>query len=198
MNMSAILSADEKILLWLNGLVGRAPLFDEFMSVIGDDFFIVTCLALSIIALWFGARSLSQRKRNQRAVVATAFAVALTCLWILLAMDIFHRPRPSEVHTISLLGYLRADTSFPSEFAAVSFAFATAVWMGNRKAGVVSGCLALLWCFGRVYCGIHYPLDIVAGALIGILTAFLVSKLLHMISGIPNSIIRFFEWSHLA
>jgi undecaprenyl-diphosphatase len=196
--MSAILSADEKILLWLNGLVGRVPPFDEFMSVIGDDFFIVTCLALSIIALWFGARNSSQRKRNQRAVVAAALAVALTCLWILLANDIFHRPRPSEVHTISLLGYLRIDTSFPSEFAALAFAFATAVWMENRTAGIAIGFLAFFWCFGRVYCGIHYPSDIVAGALIGILTAFLVSKLLHIFSGIPNSIIRFFEWSHLA
>ena len=198
--MSAILSADEKILLWLNGLVGRVPPFDEFMSVIGDDFFIVTCLALSMIALWFGARSLSQRKRNQRAVVATAFAVALTCLWFNLftIFDVFNRPRPSEVHAISLLTYFHEDSSFPSEIAAVAFAFATAVWMGNRKAGIVIGCLAFLWCFGRVYCGIHYPLDIVAGALIGILTAFLVSKLLQMISGIPNSIIRFFEWSHLA
>ena len=196
--MSAILYADEKILLWLNGLVGRVPLLDELMSVIGDDFFIVTCLALSVIALWFGARSLSQRKRNQRAVVASAFAVALTCLWILLATDIYQRPRPSEVHMISLLGYLHVDSSFPSECAAIAFTFATAVWIENRKAGIVIGCLAFLWCLGRVYCGIHYPLDIVAGALIGILTAFLVSKSLHMISCIPNSIIRFFEWSHLA
>lgn len=196
--MSAILSADEKILLWLNGLVGRVPLFDRFMSIIEDDFFIVTCLALSMIALWFGARSLSQRKRNQRAVVATACAVALTCLWILLTPDIFHRPRPSEVHTISLLTYFHEGYSFPSEIAAVASAFATAVWMGNRKAGIVLACVAFLWSFGRVYGGNHYPLDIVAGALIGILTAFLVSKLLHTISGIPNSIIRFFEWFHLA
>jgi undecaprenyl-diphosphatase len=193
-----MLYADEKILLWLNGLVGRAPLFDEFMSVIGDDFFITTCLALSVIALWFGARRLNQRKRNQRAVVAAAFAVVLTCLWILLTTDIFHRLRPSEVYAISLLGYLHEDYSFPSETAAVAFAFATAIWMENRKAGIAIGCLAFLWCFGRVYCGIHYPLDIVAGALIGILTAFLVSRLLNKISSIPNSIIRFFEWSHLA
>jgi len=196
--MSAILSADEKILLWLNGLVGQIPLFDRFMSVIVDDFFIPTCLALSMIALWFGARSLSQRKRNQRAVVATAFAVALTCLWILFTPDIFHRPRPSEVHTINLLTYFHEDYSFPSEIAAVAFAFATAVWMGNRKAGIVLACVAFLWSFGRVYSGNHYPLDIVAGALIGILTAFLVSKLLYKISGIPNSFIRFFEWLFLA
>ena len=196
--MYAILYADETILLWLNGLVGRIPLFDELMSVIGDDFFIVTCMALSVIALWFGARSLSQRKRNQRAVIASAFAVVLVCLWILLLTDIIQRPRPSEVHAINLLGYLRVDPSFPSEFAAVAFAFATPVWIENRKAGIAIGCLAFLWCFGRVYCGIHYPLDILAGALIGILTAFLVSKLLNKISSIPNSIIRFFEWSHLA
>jgi undecaprenyl-diphosphatase len=198
--MSAILSADEKIFLWLNGLVGHVPMFDNLMSIIGDDFFIITCFALSMIALWFGARRLEQRKLNQKTLVATSIAVALTCLWIYIfrISDFLYRPRPSEDYDITVLTYLHEGSSFPSETAAVAFTFATAVWIGNRKAGIVIGILAILWCFGRIYCGTHYPLDIVAGALIGILTAFIVSKLLQIISGAPNSIIRFFEWLHLA
>ena len=198
--MSAILSADEKILLWLNGLVGRIPVFDNLMIVIGDDFFTVTCLALSLIALWFGARSLEQRKLNQKTAVATSFTVALTCLWVFIfrISDFLYRPRPYEDYEIIVLTYRHEGSSFPSETAAVAFAFATAVWIGNRKAGIVIGILAILWCFGRVYGGMHYPLDIVAGALIGILTAFIVSKLLQIISVTPNSIIRFFEWLYLA
>jgi len=198
--MSAILSVDEKILLWLNGLVGRVPVFDNLMIVIGDDFFIITCLALSMIALWFGARSLEQRKLNQKTLVATSIAVALTCVWIFIfrISDFLCRPRPSEDHEIIVLTYLHEGSSFPSETAAVAFAFATAVWIGNRKVGIVIGILAILWCFARIYCGTHYPLDIVAGALIGILTAFFVSKLLQIIRAVPNSIIRFFEWLFLA
>ena len=49
--MTAILSADERILLWLNGLAGHVPLIDRFMTVMGDDWFILTFLALSMIAL---------------------------------------------------------------------------------------------------------------------------------------------------
>ena len=198
--MTAILSVDERILLWLNGLAGHVALIDRFMTVVGDDWFILTCLALSMIALWFGARSLSQRKQNEVAVVATACTVALTCLWFrfFTDFDVFHRPRPSETHDITLLTYLHEDPSFPSETAAVAFAFAAAVWMGNRRAGIAVGCLAFLWCFGRVYGGLHYPSDILAGALIGILTAFLVFGLLRILRFVPNSIIKLFEWVHLA
>lgn len=198
--MSDILSFDEEILLWLNGFVGHVPPLDTLMTVMGDDWFILTILALSMIALWFGARSLNQRKGNQRAVFNTSCAVALTCLWFhfFTIFDVFHRPRPSETHEITLLSYLREDPSFPSETAAVAFAFTTAVLLGNRKAGIALGCLAFLWCFGRVYCGIHYPLDIVAGALIGIMTALFVSKLANVITILPNTLIRFFQWVYLA
>ena len=61
------------------------------------------------------------------------------------------------------------DLSLPSGHAATSFAGATmlAFLLGRRWAAVLL-VLALLVASSRVYVGVHYPLDVAAGALIGV------------------------------
>ena len=173
------------------------PVFDRFMRLVVDDWFVITCLALSMIVIWFGARSLSQRQRNQRAVWTAAWGVGISCLWFHLFRinEIFDRARPLVEPPLT---YLRTDQSFPSEAAAVGFAFATAIWIGNRRAGIALGFLAFLWAFGRVYCGAHYPSDVIAGALIGIFTSFLMYFIWRILKFAPNLFIGFMRWIHLA
>lgn len=170
------------------------------MSLVVDDWFVLTCLALSMIVLWFGARSLSQRERNQRAVWIAPWGVGFSCLWfhILRTLDVFDRARPLEENAQTLLTYMRTDQSFPSEAAAVGFAFATAIWIGNRRAGIALGFLAFLWAFARVYCGVHYPSDVIAGALIGVFTSFLFLFIWRILKIAPNSFIKLMQWIHLA
>ncbi len=198
--ISALISADEAVFDWLNGLVGKVPVFDRFMRLVVDDWFVLTCLSLSMIIIWFGARSLSQRERNQRAVWTAAWGVGISCLWFHLFRinDIFDRARPLQEGAETLISYMRTDQSFPSEAAAVGFAFATAIWIGNRRAGLALGFLAFLWAFSRVYCGVHYPSDVVAGALIGIFTSFLMYFIWRILKFAPNSFIKLMQWIHLA
>jgi undecaprenyl-diphosphatase len=61
-------------------------------------------------------------------------------------------------------------SSFPSDHAVMFFALATALFFAGRAIGVV----AYIWttvviCLPRIYLGYHYPSDIIAGALVGIL-----------------------------
>jgi len=170
------------------------------MQLIVDDWFVITCLSLSMIAIWFGARSLRQRERNQIAVWTAAWGVGISSLWFHLFRinHIFDRARPLAEDAATLLTYVRTDQSFPSEATAVGFAFATAIWIGNRRAGIALGFLAFLWAFSRVYCGAHYPADVVAGALIGILTSFLMYFIWRILKFAPNSFIRLMQWVHLA
>jgi len=174
--------------------------FDRFMRLVVDDWFVLTCVSLSMIIIWLGARSLSQRERNQRAVWDAAWGVGISSLWFHLIRinEIFDRARPFEEHTVNLLTYMRTDQSFPSEAAAVGFAFATAIWIGNRRAGIALGFLAFLWAFARVYCGIHYPSDVIIGALIGISTSFLMHFIWRILKFAPDSFIKFMQWVHLA
>jgi len=61
------------------------------------------------------------------------------------------------------------DHSFPSGHAATGFAAATILATGSsRRVAIPLYALAAAIAFSRVYVGVHYPLDVLAGALLGI------------------------------
>lgn len=95
------------------------------------------------------------------------------------------RPRPPVALTgVQLLGTLPESYSFPSGHALSSFAAATVIcvairWSEQRRAplsGSLPGwaliSLAWLISFSRIYVGHHYPADILAGALLGVLVGW--------------------------
>ncbi len=58
--------------------------------------------------------------------------------------------------------------SFPSGHATFFFALATALFLSHRRVGILYYGVALVVCFGRVASGVHFPVDILGGALLGI------------------------------
>jgi undecaprenyl-diphosphatase len=179
-----VTAPDASISVWLTGLVGKAPAFDWLMSVFVSDYFLPVLSFLVLIALWFGTRDPSRREPNQRAVLCAATGAGFTALAVWLLNHAFHFdlwPRPfalyeSARHAAETLFYLPHDPSFPSNAAAVAFALAIGMWFTNRKAGAVLFAIAFLWSFARVYCGVHYPLDIVGGAAIGFVVSYAVYR----------------------
>jgi undecaprenyl-diphosphatase len=87
------------------------------------------------------------------------------------------RPRPFvSVVTSRVVGHYRPPTySFPSGHAALSFAAATVLAFGLPRWTVIWYTLAALVAFSRVYIGVHYPLDVTCGALVGLGVGVLVS-----------------------
>jgi undecaprenyl-diphosphatase len=63
------------------------------------------------------------------------------------------------------------DWSFPSNHAVIAFAAATALWFAFRRLGTAALVAAALMAASRVWVGVHYPHDVVVGALVGILVA---------------------------
>jgi undecaprenyl-diphosphatase len=61
--------------------------------------------------------------------------------------------------------------SFPSGHATLFFALAVMVYKHDHRWGIVMFVLATLICLARIMAGVHYPLDILAGALLGMLVA---------------------------
>ncbi len=86
---------------------------------------------------------------------------------------LFGRPRP--------LGH--GGLAFPSVHAANSFAVAALVWhfFRNLPLRIATVCLAGAIAFSRVYIGVHYPSDVVAGALVGIADAAIVIGLYYLL-----------------
>jgi undecaprenyl-diphosphatase len=160
----------------INGAATRVPPLDGLMRLLVNDYFVPTALCLLAAALWFSGANRDARAANQRAVVSMVVAVLLANVLVKLCNLLYFRPRPFSVQEVNLLFYRPSDSSLPSNAAAVGFAFAGLGWQRDRRLGVVMGVLAGLWGFARVYCGVHYPLDVLVGGLIGVLSAYVVGR----------------------
>ena len=92
---------------------------------------------------------------------------------------IFHAPRPFVTHLdVRPLILETPYTSFPSGHATLFFALATAIYLYDKRAGYVFYVLATLIAISRVVVGVHYPVDIIAGAAIGVLVGYFTHKCL--------------------
>ena len=109
--------------------------------------------------------------RNHSALPVAAGCLAAGIAWLLAdaAKAVADRPRPYEVMADAMLRQQAAHgTSFPSSHTAVTLAVAIALvpFLARPLAAVGIG-YAVLVGWSRVYLGVHYPLDVLAGAGIG-------------------------------
>lgn len=93
----------------------------------------------------------------------------------LILKNIICRPRPCAAFPDFPMLIARPDSySFPSGHSASSFAAAVMLTLRQKKWGWVALVLAALIAFSRVFLFVHYPTDVLAGALLGTLFAFAV------------------------
>ncbi|MGN0241336.1 MAG: phosphatase PAP2 family protein [Candidatus Weimeria sp.] len=119
----------------------------------------------------------------------TGFAMALALIVDAVACNLVLKPlvaraRPFEVNTaVTLLIKKPLDYSFPSGHTSASFAVAAALFFSGKKLWIPACVLASIISFSRLYLYVHYPTDVLAGLLIGIMAGFLGSRLQRLISG---------------
>ena len=88
------------------------------------------------------------------------------------------RPRPySYFPDMTLLVPALSDYSFPSGHSFASFAASTALFLHHRAPGIAAYALAVVIAFSRLYLYVHFPTDVLAGILLGILCGWLASKI---------------------
>ncbi len=94
----------------------------------------------------------------------------------------WHRSRPFIENNINLIFPHDNTGSFPSGHAAFYFALTTIVYFYNKKIGILFFAVSFLMGVARVFVGVHWPSDILAGALIRIVSSGLVIKVSKKIS----------------
>lgn len=132
----------------------------------GGILWILMCLILMI-----------PKSTRKIGIIAALSLAVVSILNNMILKIIVARPRPFTFADIQLLISAPKSYSFPSGHAASSFATATAVFLGNKKFGVIALILATLVAFSRLYFFVHYPTDVLFGAIEGILTAVAVCKI---------------------
>jgi undecaprenyl-diphosphatase len=161
----------------LNSLAGRWPVFDGLIRLLMNDYCLTTALSALLVLLWFRSRAPEERALDQAAVVHAIVALLVASALVKGLNLLFFRLRPFTAHdSVTLLFYHPSDSSLPSNSATVAFAFAAGVAQRSRLLGRVGYALAALLGLARVIGGVHYPLDIVAGAHLGVGTVWLVRR----------------------
>jgi undecaprenyl-diphosphatase len=161
---------------FINGFAGRSLTLDEIANLV--DSLQLKSLALmgTFGALWFQRSKTPVQQRET--LILTLLGVVLSIVLARSLADLLQiRPRPMyEPGFRPLLFHRMADfedwSSFPSDNAAVLFSLTTGFWLVSRGWGLLWACFSVVAVTARIYTGIHYPSDVLAGALVGIGAAF--------------------------
>lgn len=173
--LETLLNLDGGFLLFLQESV-RNPILDNIMIFItslgnGGMIWIAATIVLLI------------PKKTRKAGIMSA--VALLGSLIInnnIVKNIVQRPRPFVTFTdLQIIIPTPSEFSFPSGHTSSSFA-AAAVFYRHlpKKLGIPSVILAGLIGFSRLYVGVHYPTDVIAGVLMGILLSYLAEYLVNL------------------
>lgn len=174
--METLLRLDGDILLWIQENM-RTDLMTTIMRGItrlGDN----GCMwiALAVVLLVIG--------KTRRVGAASALSLLLTFMVVNLGIkNIVERVRPYEViEGLTRLVPAEESFSFPSGHSAHAFAVGVVIFlMLPRKVGIPVLVLGFLIAFSRMYVGVHYPTDVLAGIVIGSLLAYISVRVVNFV-----------------
>jgi len=156
----------------INNIALACPVLDRLV-VYTTRYLIYFFPILAAVIFYFVFKNNRQRFVE---LVKAGFSAVLAYAINFLISIFYFRLRPiftlDDVH--QLMTKPITDKSFPSDHTAVSFAIAFFVFLVSRKWGSVMLILAFLIGISRIYVGVHFPSDVFAGALVGVISATLV------------------------
>ena len=160
---------------YLNGLAGHGALWDGVIVFFASYLQYALGALLVVLALWPVRRYLMFAAAFGAAIIARLAIKPLILLFV-------HRARPyitlPDAHNIIGPQLSEELQSMPSGHALFFFGLAMAVYRYNKRWGIVFFVGALSMGITRVIGGIHWPSDILGGALIGILVGWLTIQLI--------------------
>lgn len=182
-----ISNIDTQLLFWLNSF--HSAFFDEVMWLTtGKWIWIPFYISILYVLV---------KQQNYKMVIV--YVIAIVCVIILsdqfcasVLRPYFHRLRPSNIgsgissqlHLVK--GYRGGTYGLPSCHAANSFGLSIFMifLFKNRRLSIFMFLWAILLSYSRIYTGVHYPLDIIAGAIVGLVASgiifFIMGKIIKL------------------
>ena len=138
-----------------------------------DSFFLaVTNIAGSYGQIWLAVGILLLFFKKTRST-GTAVLLSYICVFVFgqyVLKNLISRPRPCHVdESFQLLVKRPSSSSFPSTHSSWAFAAATAIFMKFKKAGIAAFAAAALIAYSRLYMFVHFPTDVLAGMIMGMM-----------------------------
>lgn len=117
---------------------------------------------------------------------ARAAAAVFICIFVFLYIkSFFSRIRPYKKHDKIPIMYPPDKHSFPSGHTMVGFAISFSVGSYSFGSAILFYTIASLIAFSRVYVGLHYPLDVICGIVLGSVIGMLTNMAFYYMIGLP-------------
>lgn len=180
--MKALIQLESGILLWIQEYL-RSDFLDpivKFITHSGDHGYLWIALLLILLCI---------PKTRKAALIGAATLILTYIITNLCLKPLIGRTRPYEViEGLTRIIEKQSDRSFPSGHTANSMAVGVSLWLVSRKYSLMNdaklyfpvsaGWAVLIWSvlvgLSRLYVGVHYPTDVLGGAIIAIVNAALV------------------------
>lgn len=159
---------DEKMIRIINQNM-KSKFLDRFMIRFTNLGGVVFTSLFILVLLLFG----KGKARNIGIQGSATLAISQTITYSL--KSLLSRERPYNIlKNLNTFGIKLKDYSFPSGHTSASFSIATIVALNLPKLSILALMVALIIGISRIYLGVHYPTDVIAGMILGVGSAILV------------------------
>jgi undecaprenyl-diphosphatase len=159
---------------WLADFAGRWVLLDKSAVVLADNELLKTVPYIAVLMGFWHCRTRERRRRARRHIAAGVAAAGLAVAVSRFVQNLVPSARPiwdAELGALFPQEFRRvidADYhSFPSDHIALLFPLAVTAYRLDSRLGAVGAAWFAVIALVRVYLGLHYPADLLGGALLG-------------------------------
>ena len=162
---------DEQIFFFLNSLAGQNRILDYLIIFLAEYFGYFLIAAFLFLIFW------KYKKDAWRPLIFAVFSLLLSASLTQIIRYFYYRPRPFLTDSVTALIDHSSTSSLPSGHSVFFFALAFVVFYLNRRWSwwFLGG--AFLMGLARIFAGVHWPLDIIGGAILGFLSVFIIITL---------------------
>jgi len=184
--METIQNFDVAVFRFINNLAGSLSWLN-FGAIFFAEYAIFI-LALFMFVLWI------MKHKMRRTLIAAFIAFIIAALVAKVAGHFFYHMQPfAELNDVFQLIPKKVGNAFPSDHTAAAFAVCVTLFLGHEtKWRGLYIILAILVGFSRIWVGVHYPIDVLLGAIIGTVVACTVSPFV-MHAKITTAFLNFYQ-----
>ncbi|WHY96908.1 undecaprenyl-diphosphatase [Peribacillus simplex] len=167
---------NSKLFRMINNLGKQYTDLNPFFVFIAE--YMIFFLVLAVLLFLF-----SRRNKNRIMVICAFITLAISELLAKIAGQFHSNNQPfAELPNVNRLVEKAINNSFPSDHTIIFFSFCITFWLFKRGWGILWVILAVLVGISRIWVGVHYPADVLVGAIISIVSATIVYKIVLKLS----------------
>lgn len=172
---------DIEIITFLNQFAQQSTIFDKALVSLSTNNLLKGGVIMALFFyLWFS----SKNNNKTKLLLLTSLFTSSFAMFLTRIISIFSSYSPRPLHSEEIVFILpfgiekelfSSWSSFPSDHATLFFSISFAMFLVYKKVGTIALLYTTIFiCFPRVYLGLHFPIDIFVGAIIAIVSSFLI------------------------